>query len=366
MTDLIDAGSSEPGADSIIQAPADTPRDMGATAAARLLASIRHKRTEQEPTQERQELAASQEAQPESAERQDAGTQETEPTSEATETQPDTAETPPIEPPRSWTAEAKERFAALPRDTQEYLRAREEERDRDISRRQSEVAEQRKAIETERGKAEQARQQYESMLPQLAATLQQQQAGQFSDIKTIEDVTRLAQTDWPRYVMWDAHQKQVAAVQQEVERANQRQAQEKQQKLAEFFQTEATKLTERMPELNDPAKRSELQGKAVEMLHEIGFNDDDLGKMWRGEKEISLHDHRLQLLIRDGLRYREANAKPKPVPKNLPPVQRPGAVQSRSVTADAEVKNLAQRLDATGNVKDAARFLVARRAARPN
>src|SRR5262245_36175037 len=42
----------------------------------------------------------------------------TEAPGETTEAQ-EPAEQPPIEAPRSWTAEAKERFASLPRETQE-------------------------------------------------------------------------------------------------------------------------------------------------------------------------------------------------------------------------------------------------------
>src|SRR5262245_16808771 len=57
------------------------------------------------------------------------------------ETQEAEPEQPAIDPPRSWTKEQRERFASLPRDTQEYLLERETERDREVHRRFNEAAE---------------------------------------------------------------------------------------------------------------------------------------------------------------------------------------------------------------------------------
>src|SRR5258708_1358875 len=133
----------------------------------------------------------------------------------------------PMGPPRSWTKEARERVAALPRETQEYLASREQDRDRELRRGQNEAAEQRKAMEAERAKAEAARVQYESAVPNMLANLRQQQAAEFPDVKSIVDVERLAREDWPRYVLWDAQQKRIASAQQELAGTSQRQDQER-------------------------------------------------------------------------------------------------------------------------------------------
>ena len=105
------------------------------------------------------------------------------------------AEQAPIEPPRSWTKEARERFASLPRETQEYLAQREQERDRELRRTQNEAAEQRKGLEAERQKAEQVRTQYEAALPDMLGTLQREQASAFPDVKSVVDVEQLARED---------------------------------------------------------------------------------------------------------------------------------------------------------------------------
>jgi hypothetical protein len=51
-----------------------------------------------------------------------------------------------IAPPRSWPAELKVRFAALPYDIQRYLSDREKERDNAVRRAQNDAAEARKAL----------------------------------------------------------------------------------------------------------------------------------------------------------------------------------------------------------------------------
>ena len=72
----------------------------------------------------------------------------------------------------------------------------------------------------------------------------------------------------------------------------------------------------------------------------------------------------MQLLIRDATLYREAQAKVKTVAaRPVPPVQKPGVGVSRGAAQDAELRSLANRLNETGNAKDAAEYLRARRKA---
>src|SRR5262249_26497487 len=187
----------------------------------------------------------------------------------------------------------------LPRATQERLAERERSRDSDFSRRQQEATERAKALDAERAKVEQARQSYESALPQLLETLQQSQAGEFADIRTIADVEKLAREDWPRYLQWDLAQKKIAAVHQEMQAATARQAQEKAQKFSDFARKEDALFVERAPEMAEPEKAAKLQQQAVGVLKDLGFTDDELGAAWNGQKDLSLRDHRLQLVIRD-------------------------------------------------------------------
>lgn len=286
------------------------------------------------------------------------------PTETIGETKADEAVT-PIDPPGSWTREAKERWQALPRETQEYLVERERQREREFTKGQQEAAEARKAIEAERAKVEQARLQYETALPQLLQTLQAQYAGAFPDVKTMADVERLAAEDWPRYVQWDLQQKKMAAVQQEFLAAQQREQGEKQSKFSEFARKQDELFKERVPDIADPKKSAELEKAALKTLSNLGFEQSELGASWTGQKDISLRDHRMQLLIRDATLWREAQEKAKATAaKPLPPVQRPGVAKSPGAQAEAETQALTQRLAQTGSLRDAIALRKAQVAAR--
>lgn len=272
---------------------------------------------------------------------------------------------PPIEPPRSWTKEDKELWKGLPRETQERLADRERSRDREMSVRLEEAAEKSKGLTAKEQAAEQVRAQYEQALPMLLKSIEDVHAGNFSDIKSMADVERMAAEDWPRYIQWDASQKRIAGTRQEVMAAEQRQKQEKTTKLQDFIRKEDALFLEKAPELSDPKKAAEIGNSAVSMLKDLGFTNAELAELWDGTKEVSIRDHRVQLLIRDGVRYREARAAtPAKQAKPVPQVQRPGVAQPRGAADDERVKALETRFTQTGNLKDAAAALAARRAAR--
>jgi hypothetical protein len=300
----------------------------------------------------------------ESGEEPGAAPQEAEAPGETQEAEP--AAQPSIEPPRSWTKEAKEQWQSLPRETQEYIASREQERDREIRRSQNEAAEKLKGMSAREQQLEQARQQYEQALPALLQTLQQTQAGEFADVRTHADLERMAAEDPVRYLRWDAHQKKVASVTQELRAAQERQAQESNGKFAEFAKRQDELFIEKAPEFADKDAAAKLQGAAIEVLRDLGFDDDELGKLWNGQAGVSLRDHRVQLLIRDGIKYREAKtAVSKVTAKPLPPVQRPGAAQPRGAAREAEVQTLTKQLDNSSGVsalRAAAKLVAAKRA----
>jgi hypothetical protein len=277
--------------------------------------------------------------------------------------EPEANELPPIEPPRSWTKEEKAEFATYPREAQEKIARREQERERAIRSSQNEAAEIRKAAEAERAKVEQARQQYEQALPALMETLQSQQAGQFADIRTQADVQRMATEDPLRYIQWNAHREQVSAIQNEMRQAQERQSQEWNQKWQDFATKEDAKTSEMIPELSDPKQRAKVQEAALTYLKDKGFTESELGSAWNGQASLSLRDHRIQGLIRDAVKYREGQEAAKAklaTPKPLPTVQRPGVSAPK---VDNQVVALTKKLEQTGDMRDAAALVAARRAA---
>jgi hypothetical protein len=261
----------------------------------------------------------------------------------------------PIDPPRSWTKEHKEAFAALPRDIQERVSEVERARETDFLRRQQDAAEQRKAAEAEREQLAHAKLQYEAALPALLQSMQAQVAEEFADIQNMADVERMAREDFPRYALWYAQQKKLAAVAQELHAVQHRQAHELQARWAHFAQREDELMNEQVPELLDPDKAPKLRESALGVLRDRGFTDGELSALYNGQAGLSLRDHRIQLLILDAVRWREAQAKARQAEaRPVPPVQRPGVAQGRAGASDADIQALRQKLERSGSIRDAA------------
>jgi hypothetical protein len=365
MDETTQAGAGEaPLPTDIVERVASGDGPMSARDAAHSLIDARNKQNARERRDDEQArdgaTPVEQESSPGRAPENDAG-----PDTVPGETQgDDRAEVPPIEPPRSWTKEDKELFKGLPRETQERLAERERSRESDFLRRQNEAAEKLKGLSAQQLAVEQAKRQYEAALPTLLQSLQQQ-AAEFSDIRSISDVERLARENWPRYVLWDAQQKKIAAVQQQAGAALARQSQEAQHNWSSFVQQQDALFLEKAPELAEKGQLAKIADNAAGMLKDFGFEDHELAEMWNGRRALSLRDHRVQLLLRDGVRYRDAQAAARSAAaRPVPHVQRPGAALPRGAESDARISALNTRLEQSGTLKDAAALLAAQRQAR--
>jgi hypothetical protein len=367
-TDQADAVAAPPEMD-IVERVAGGDGSLSARDAANSLADARHKQgarerrdQENEDAQARDDAASA----PHGSNPGDVPGNGAGPETVPGETQgDDLAEAPSIDPPRSWTKEDKELFKGLPRETQERLVARERSREGDFLRRQNEAAEKLKDLTAREQVAEQAKRQYETALPTLLQSLQLQQAGEFADVQSLTDIERLARDNWPRYVLWDAQQKRIAAVQTQMNAALARQAQESQTHWSSFTREQDALLLERAPELGQKGEMAKIAQSGADMLKDIGFNDQELAELWNGRQGLSLRDHRMQLLIRDGVRYRDAQAAAKAAAQRpVPQVQRPGAAAPRGAEADARISALNSKLEASGNLRDAAALLIAQRQAK--
>lgn len=341
------------GGEAIATAPAAIPAELSIDEAVRFYTQPK----KPESTAESAEPAT---ADPEPAQADsDPETDPAEPTEEA---EPE-EKLPPIEPPRSWTQAEKERFQSLPRETQEYLHTREQERDRDFRTRQNELAEQRKAVQAERDAAAQAKQQYEAQLPALMKELESVNQAQFSDIKSMEDVVKLQAEDPFRFQAWQVHQMRLQAAKAETDKAESQKAQERQNKRASYEQEQNKLLIELVPEMADPKKAGELRERAVSMLNDdLGLKTDQLSRWMQDDTghEI-LSNAGIQRLIADGLKYRDILKAPKAVAaKPVPPVQKPGAAAPKGSQASERVQALQKTFERDPSVENATALRLAR------
>jgi hypothetical protein len=267
------------------------------------------------------------------------------------------AKQPPIEPPVSWVTEEKERWQSIPRETQDYIAKREMARESLLTKSQKEAAEQLKGLTARERAMEQARLQFEQATQVAMQGLQAQLLGEFSDLINPatgmpdgEKTKKLAAEDWARYLRWDAHLKDLNDKVMAVREAEQRQAQEHTERFAKFAQEQDKLFVERNPEFADADKAAKMQAAAVSTLKDIGFTEDEIGKLWNGQLMLSLRDGRLQSLVADSVRYRNAHeAAKKAAAKPLPPVQRPGVAQPGNPSREAQIKSLQRQLsNATG------------------
>ena len=346
-----------------IPASAGTTTDTfnSVSQAARALAQARHaKSNEQQPAEETGDMQAGADDQPQQPSEAAPGSTEAGSGTEAAEA----AEPPPIEPPRSWSKEDKELFAGLPRETQMRVAERERARESDFLRRQNEMVEQLKGLAAREQAAEQARRSYVDALPNVLQLMQKQHGDEFADIRSQADVERMAKEDMPRYVKWSESQRQIGVALEQVKAAQESALREAQQRWFEFATRQDALFVERVPEAADPAKNAKMQEAAVAVLKEIGFSDEEIGDLWTGRARLPLRDHRMALLVHDATRYRQAQQKAKEAAaKPVPPVQRPGVAQPRGAAQDAKIRALAEQLETSGSLKDAAALIAARRKA---
>jgi len=266
---------------------------------------------------------------------------------------------PPVEAPRSWTKAEKEAFAALPRAHQEALLDRDRAREKDIRTRQDGAAAHTKAAQAAEQAATQARDQYAAGIEQLAAQATSFVNGEFSDIKTWDDVANMQDDDPIRHGRWQVAVQRTQALQQENQRLQAENQQQARYNFQQYVTAETQKLLELAPEFADPKRAPQLQGEVRAMLTEdYGIPAQELAELDRG-RPLSIHDHRLALIVRDALEYRKAKSRvatktPKPAP---PSPQKPGTPPVKGEVRTRALDQAEKELTRTGG-RDAALALM--------
>jgi len=293
------------------------------------------------------------------------------------------AETPkPLPLPRSWTKEQADVWNGLPRSTQEYLTEQATKASAELRRIQNEAAENSKTLTVKEKAAEEQRNQYEGKLKSVVEIMEREQLRDFPDVRSQADLDKMvneavqlsAQAEglWStdplragqvqakvqqiqaKLAAWDIHQRKLVAATNELKAADDRKSKEKVTSWDNHVKAENKLAADKIPELADKVKGAALRTAAIESLVELGFTQDELGKLATGEERISIADHRLQMLIRSHLRLAEIQKAPKAVAaKTLPAVQRPGAAAPRGTAQSENLKALTNKLNTSGTLADA-------------
>lgn len=216
-------------------------------------------------------------------------------------------------------------------------------RTQDYTRKTQQLAEARKAAETELQAIRAEREQYAQLLGALS-----EQVKTAAEPKI--DWDRLYQEDPIEYVrqreVMRENREKAAAIQAEQQRLAEIAQQEQMQQFQAVKAKESEALLEALPAWKDPAKAKAEKAMLVEFGQKMGFTPQELGNIF---------DHRVVLALRKAALYDQMQAKRqgiKPVVNNGPRPAKPGA--AGRVSQMSETARATQRLAKTGRVDDAA------------
>lgn len=294
--------------------------------------------------------------QPATAEQESAEQADAAPEGTTVEGEGDEPEIPAIDPPKSWSKDAHERWSKLDRETQEFLASRDSEDQKAIKRNLQEAAEARKAAEADQAKWKQEREQYVAKQTAYTQALETALQNSFGDIQTMADVEKMQADDPFRFQQWQLHQMRLAQAKAEQQANEQRATQEKHQKRTDYEAEQTKLLIEMVPEMADAKKSVEMRERAVTMLtDDLGLTMDQLQRWMQDDvgHEI-LSNAGIQKMIADQLKAKDIKAAPlKAMPKPVPAVQKPGVAAPRGAAATESIQALRNKLNSSGSVEDA-------------
>jgi len=216
----------------------------------------------------------------------------------------------------------------------------------DYTKKSQAVAEERKVVEAERQRIEEARylrDQYAERLQVIEQMLNQQ--------PETENLDYLKETDPIGYAVKVAElsqrEKQLAQVRAEQARIYDQQQREQQEQLGQVVQAESRKLAEVIPEYADPQKGETLRRELREFGLKAGFSDQELA---------NVYDSRAVLTLWKAMQYDKLQSAKPGITKKVneaPKVMKSGVSQPRD--SSDEMKKLKARAKQTGRVADAAK-----------
>ena len=218
----------------------------------------------------------------------------------------------------------------------------------DYTKKTQTLAEQRKQVEAERTKIEEAAKLRDTYAQRL------QVIEQMLSTQPEEDLTALKDSDPVGYAIKVAEkmerEKQLTAVRQERESVQARQVAEQQENLKRHLAQEAERLRAAIPDMADDVKGEVIRKEIRDYAKSVGWSDQELSQVY---------DHRAVLTLYRAMQF-EKLMKGKPVAQKkvaeAPKALKPG-VGSQRVDRDSEAeKKLHKQLKQTGRTRDAAKL----------
>lgn len=250
---------------------------------------------------------------------------------------------PPIEPPSSWKTEEKEFFKSLPRQAQETIQRREQDRDAELRRLQNTAADQRKAADGEVARLKGLADNLEKISNDAVDGI----AKEFPEIKSQADIDNLARTDPGRFAEFQAALMRYNAIEQQKKAAQDEIKARNAAAQKEVVKAHYNEILKHFPTWSDPKVLAKEHGEVVDYAVKLGA--DPAAARATTDPFIIRIAHKAML-------YDRAQAAAKAaVSRDAAPTLKPGAV---SVTPKADAaantrKAQIAKLDKSGDIEDA-------------
>jgi hypothetical protein len=219
----------------------------------------------------------------------------------------------------------------------------------DYTKKTQTLAEQRKAVEADRGRIEEAAKLRDAYAQRL------QMVEQVLNSAPEENLAELKETDPIGYAVKIAErserEKQLAAVRQERLKLEQQRQAEQQERLRTQIASEADKLRSAIPDMADEVKGEVLRKEIRDFAKSIGFSEQELAQVY---------DHRAVVTLYNAMQWQKLQSQKVSATKKVaeaPKMLKPGTTGKQSTAEQDAVKKLQQRLSKTGDRRDAARLL---------
>lgn len=217
----------------------------------------------------------------------------------------------------------------------------------DYTKKSQSLAEQRKAVESERlavEQAKQARDAYAQRLNLIEQFLSQQNQGE--NLEALKDSDPIGYA--VKFAEKTEREQQLARVRGERERLLQQQYREQQAQLAERVESERQRVSEMIPDYAHPEKGNVIKKQMRDYAQSLGFSDNELSQAY---------DSRMIQALWEASQYRKLQSQKPELTKKMqdaPRMLKPGVAATQKAAGDEQTKKAHAQLRKSGKVSDAA------------
>lgn len=217
----------------------------------------------------------------------------------------------------------------------------------DYTKKSQSLAEQRKAVESERlavEQAKQARDAYAQRLNLIEQFLSQQNQGE--NLEALKDSDPIGYA--VKFAEKTEREQQLARVRGERERLLQQQYREQQAQLAERVESERQRVSEMIPDYAHPEKGNVIKKQMRDYAQSLGFSDNELSQAY---------DSRMIQALWEASQYRKLQSQKPELTKKMqdaPRMLKPGVAATQKAVGDEQTKKAHAQLRKSGKVSDAA------------